>query len=136
MINSPGEIKMYSGKIMELFTKPQFVGVIDDASGKGSVGNPTCGDIMEVYVKIEEKDGKEIISDVKYKTFGCVAAVASTEALCHIIKGKTVEEALAVTKQDIIDFMGGKVPAVKIHCSILASDGLKKAIDDYRNKSK
>ena len=125
---------MYSQKVMDLFTKPKFVGELKDHNGKGTVGNPTCGDIMEIYIKVEKKDGKEIITDIRYKTYGCVAAVASTEALCNIVKGMEVEKALKVTRQDIIDFMGGEVPAVKVHCSILASDGLKKAIEEYRKK--
>lgn len=125
---------MYSKKILQFFQHPKFAGEIKDPDGTGRVGNMKCGDIMEIYLKVEKKNGKEIIKDVKYKTFGCVAAIASTEALCTMIKGKTLDEALKIKKEDIIKFMGGEVPPIKIHCSILASEALKKAIDDYRKK--
>jgi len=125
---------MYSEKTLQLFKNPKFVGKIKDYSGKGTVGNARCGDIMEVFIKVERKEGKEIIKDIRYHTFGCVAAIASTEALCYIVKGKTIDEALKVSKKDIIEFMGGNVPAVKVHCSVLASEALKKAIDDYEKK--
>lgn len=115
---------------MELFMKPHNVGEIKDADGIGKVGNVVCGDLMWVYIKVKDKK----IADIKYKTLGCVAAIASSEALCSIVKGKTIDQALKITKTDIIKFMGGKIPAVKIHCSILASEALKKAIDNYRNK--
>lgn len=120
----------YSKKVMELFMKPHNVGEIKDADGIGKVGNVVCGDLMWVYIKVKDKK----IADIKYKTLGCVAAIASSEALCSIVKGKTIDQALKITKTDIIKFMGGKIPAVKIHCSILASEALKKAIDNYRNK--
>jgi len=125
---------VYSKKILQFFQHPKFAGEIKDPDGTGRVGNMKCGDIMEIYLKVEKKNGKEIIKDVKYKTFGCVAAIASTEALCTMIKGKTLDEALKIKKEDIIKFMGGEVPPIKIHCSILASEALKKAIDDYRKK--
>ena len=121
---------MYSEKVMDMFTNPKSMGEIKDYSGKGRVGNMQCGDIMEVYIKVEN----EVIKDVKFKTFGCVAAIASSEALCAVIKGKTVDEALKVTKEEIIESMGGDIPPVKIHCSILASEGLEKAVEDYRKK--
>lgn len=127
---------MYSKKLIELFKNPKFVGEIKDYSGKGMVGNPQCGDVMEVFIKVKKKDGKEIIKDIKYRTFGCVAAIASTEALCSIVKGKTIDEALKVSKKDIIGFMGGEIPAVKVHCSVLASEALKKAIEEYEKKKK
>lgn len=125
---------MYSKKTLQLFKNPKFVGEIKNYSGKGKVGNIICGDIMEVFIKVNKKDNKEIIKDIKYRTFGCVAAIASTEALCNIVKGKTIDEALKVSKKDIIKFMGGEIPTVKVHCSVLASEALKKAIKDYRKK--
>lgn len=125
---------MYSKKILDLFQHPKFAGEIKDSDGTGRVGNMRCGDIMEIYLKIEKKNGKGIIKDIKYKTFGCVAAIASTEALCAMIKGKTIDEALKIKKEDIVNFMGGEIPPIKVHCSVLASDALKKAVDDYKKK--
>ena len=125
---------MYTEKVMELFCKPKFMGEIKDYSGKGKVGNPKCGDVMEVYIKVKKENDVEIIDEIKFRTFGCVAAIASSEALCAYVKGKTVDEALKITKEDIIGYMGGTIPPLKVHCSILASDGLKKAVEDYRKR--
>jgi len=122
---------MYSKKILERFQKPKFAGEIKKADVVGEVGNVKCGDIMRVYLKI--KDGK--IQDIKFKTYGCVAAIASTDYLCEIVKGKALDKALKVTNKDIVKKMG-KVPAIKLHCSILAQNALKKAIEDYRKKNK
>ena len=121
-------MSMYAQKVMEFFKNPKHVGVIKNADAVGEVGNMKCGDIMKLYLKI--KDGK--IAKVRFETFGCVAAIASTEALCRIIEGKKIEDALKVTKKDVIKEMGGDVPAVKIHCSILAKEALEKAIKNYK----
>lgn len=122
---------MYSKKIMELFRKPKNVGEIKNPSGKGKVGNPRCGDIMEVYIKV--KDNK--IINAKFKTFGCVAAIAASDALCEMIKGKTIEEAKKITNQDIVDYLHG-MPQIKVHCSVLGKQALDKAIKDYESKKK
>ncbi|MFH0752548.1 MAG: iron-sulfur cluster assembly scaffold protein [archaeon] len=121
--------KEYTKKVIEIFKKPKFVGEIKNPSGVGEVGNAVCGDMMTVYIKV--KDNK--ITDIKFKTFGCVAAIASSEALCALAKGKTIEKALKITSQDIADYLGG-LPNVKHHCSILGSSALKKAIEDYKKK--
>jgi nitrogen fixation NifU-like protein len=123
---------MYSEKVMDHFKNPKNVGEIADASGVGEVGNPACGDVMHVSVKI--KDNK--IVDAKFKTFGCCAAIAASDAICELVKGKTVEEALNMTKQDVIDFLGGELPQLKVHCSVLGIDSLKAAIKDYQSKNK
>jgi len=120
---------MYSKKILERFQKPKFAGEIKKADVVGEVGNVKCGDIMRIYLKI--KDGK--VKDIKFKTYGCVAAIASTDYLCEIVKGKTLDGALKVTSKDVVKKMG-KVPAIKLHCSVLAQDALKKAIEKYRKK--
>ena len=122
---------MYSEEVMERFKNPKYVGEIKNADGVGEEGNLKCGDIMRVYIKVE--DGK--ISDIKFNTYGCVAAIASSDYLCEIAKGKTLEEAEKITSKDVVDHMG-KVPAIKVHCSVLAQDALKKAIEDYRKKAK
>jgi len=120
---------MYNETVMDHFTNPRNVGVIEDADGIGEVGNVKCGDIMKIYIKVEN----EVITDIKFKTFGCGSAIASSSIATEIIKGKTVDEALAVTNQDVINALGG-LPAVKIHCSVLAEQALKKAIYNYAAK--
>ncbi len=117
---------MYTQKIMEMFQNPKNVGAIRGASGIGKVGNPVCGDIMNVYLKIE--DG--VIVDAKFKTFGCVAAIVSSSVACELIKGKTIEEAKQITNKQVLD-MVGPLPANKIHCSILAEEAIGEAIKDY-----
>ncbi len=119
----------YNEKVIEHYANPRNVGEIVDASGVGEVGNPVCGDIMRMYLKIE--DG--VIVDVKFKTFGCGAAIASSSVSTEMIKGKTVEEALKLTNKDVINELGG-LPPVKIHCSVLAEEAIKKAIADYYKK--
>lgn len=123
---------LYSKKVMELFKSPKNIGEIKNADAVGKVGNPVCGDVMWIYLKIDKKG---IIKDAKVKTFGCVAAIATSSVLTEMIKGKTLEEAEKITKQDVADTLGG-LPKQKIHCSVLAVDALKKAIDDYRKKRK
>ena len=120
---------MYSDKVMDHFKSPRNMGEIEDADGVGVVGNPTCGDVMNIYIKV--KDGR--LEDVKFKTFGCGAAVATSSMITEIARGKTLDEALEITRNDVAEALDG-LPPVKMHCSNLASDGLKAAIEDYRKK--
>lgn len=120
---------MYSEKVMDHFTNPRNVGEIEDASGVGEVGNPTCGDIMRISIKVND-DG--IIEDVKFKTFGCGAAVATSSMVTEMVKGKTLDEALQITNKQVAEELGGLPPA-KMHCSNLAADALHKAIQNYKN---
>ncbi|MFC1697238.1 iron-sulfur cluster assembly scaffold protein [Nanoarchaeota archaeon] len=124
---------MYSEKVMEYFKNPKNMGEIENADGVGKVGNPTCGDMMYVYIKVEKKNGGEVIVDCKVKTFGCVAAIATSSVVTELAIGKTLEEAKKIDKQDVADYLGG-LPPQKFHCSILAVDGLRKAIEDYKSK--
>ena len=120
---------MYSEKVMEHFRNPRNVGEIPDADGVGTVGNPVCGDMMTIFIKV--KDGK--IEDIKFKTFGCGAAVATSSMVTELAKGKTLEEAMKITRADVADQLGG-LPPIKMHCSNLAADALHSAIEDYRKK--
>ena len=120
---------LYSDKVMDHFMNPRNVGEIADADGVGEVGNAKCGDIMKMYLKI--KDGK--IDDVKFETFGCASAIASSSMATELIKGKTIDEALAVTNQQVVDELDG-LPAHKLHCSVLAEEAVKSAIEDYYDK--
>ena len=122
---------MYSKKVMDYFMNPRNMGEIEDASGVGTVGNAKCGDIMRMYLKIDE-DG--IIRDVKFKTFGCGAAVATSSMATELIKGKTVEEALKITNKAVAEALDG-LPPIKMHCSNLAEQAIKAAIEDYRKKN-
>ena len=117
----------YSEKVMEHFSNPKNVGEIEDANGVGTVGNAKCGDIMKMYLKIDEN---EIITDVKFKTFGCGAAIATSSMATEMIKGKSINEALTLTNKAVVEALGG-LPAVKIHCSVLAEEAVKSAIADY-----
>lgn len=120
---------MYSEKVMDHFSNPRNVGEIEDADGVGTEGNPTCGDLMTIYIKVE--DG--IITDIKFKTFGCAAAIATSSMITEMALGKTIEEALKITRNDVADELEG-LPPVKMHCSNLAADALRAAIEDYRKK--
>jgi len=120
----------YSTKVMEHFANPRNVGEIPDADGIGDVGNPVCGDIMRMYIKVE--DGR--IIDAKFKTFGCGAAIATSSMATELVKGKTIEEALELTNKAVAEALGG-LPPVKMHCSVLAEEALHKAIDDYLTKT-
>lgn len=120
---------MYNEKVMDVFRNPKNVGEIENADGIGTVGNETCGDIMQITLKIEN----DIIVDAKFKTFGCAAAIATSSTATEMIKGMTIEDALKVTNKKVIETLGG-LPAQKIHCSVLAEEAIKKAIDDYRSK--
>ena len=122
---------MYNEKVMEAFKNPKNVGEIENASGVGTVGNASCGDIMQISLKIEN----DIIVDAKFKTFGCAAAIATSSTATDMIIGMTVEEALKVTNKKVIECLGG-LPSQKIHCSVLAEEAIKKAIEDYRAKQK
>ena len=120
---------MYSEKVLDHFRNPRNVGEIEDPDGVGTVGNPVCGDVMSIYIKVND----DKISDIKFKTFGCGAAIATTSMTTELAKGKTLDEALEITRQDVADELGG-LPPVKMHCSNLAADALHKAIEDYRKK--
>lgn len=122
---------MYSDRVMDHFTNPRNVGDMADADGVGQEGNPTCGDAMKIYIKV--KDGR--IVDAKFKTFGCGAAIAVSSMVTEMVKGKTLDEALAISKEAVANELGG-LPPQKMHCSMLGSDALKKAIEDYRSKQK
>jgi len=120
---------VYSDKVMEHFANPRNVGEIVDADGIGKVGNPQCGDVMWLYIKVKDN----IITDIKFKTFGCGAAIATSSMITELARGKTIEEAKKISRSDVADELGG-LPAVKMHCSNLAADALKEAIKDYEAK--
>ena len=120
---------MYSEKVMEHFSNPRNVGEIEDADGVGTVGNPVCGDLMTIYIKIKDN----IIEDIKFKTFGCGAAIATSSMVTEMAMGKTIEEALEITRNDVANELEG-LPPVKMHCSNLAADALQAAIEDYKKK--
>jgi nitrogen fixation NifU-like protein len=122
---------MYSEKVMEHFKNPRNMGEIPDADGVGTVGNPVCGDLMTIYIKV--KDNRLV--DIKFKTFGCGAAIATTSMTTELAMGKTLEEAIKITRGDVADSLGG-LPPVKMHCSNLASDALRAAIEDYYKRRK
>ena len=124
----------YSDKVMEIFRHPKNMGKIKNADAIGKVGNFSCGDMMYLYLKIEKKDGIEFIKDAKVETYGCVAAVSTSSVLTDMIIGKTLKQAMAVTKQDIVDILNG-LPKIKIHCSVLAIDALKEAVYDYYKRN-
>lgn len=119
----------YSEKVMEHFLNPRNVGEIPDASGIGTVGNPICGDIMKMFLKIEN----DVIVDVKFKTFGCGAAISTSSMVTEMVKGKTVEEALKISNKAVAEALGG-LPPVKMHCSVLAEQALRSALADYYKK--
>lgn len=120
---------MYTEKVMEHFRKPRNMGEMPDADGVGTVGNPVCGDLMTIYIKV--KDNR--IADIKFKTFGCGAAIATSSMITELAKGKTLEEAMKITRSDVAESLGG-LPPIKMHCSNLAADGLHAAIEDYFKK--
>jgi nitrogen fixation NifU-like protein len=120
---------MYSKEVMDHFMNPRNVGEIPDADGIGVEGNPTCGDVMKLFIKVKD----EKIEDIKFQTFGCGAAIAVSSMITEMAKGKTLDEAEKITKQDVSDKLGG-LPPQKMHCSNLGADALKKAIEDYRKK--
>lgn len=119
----------YSDLVMEHFMHPRNVGTIEDADGIGREGNPVCGDLMEMYIKVDD----DHISDVKFRTFGCGAAIATSSIATEMIKGKLLSEAMTLTNKAIAEALGG-LPPIKMHCSVLAADALKRAIEDYYEK--
>jgi nitrogen fixation NifU-like protein len=122
---------MYSPKVMDHFTNPRNVGEMSDADGVGMEGNPTCGDAMQLFIKVEN----DRIVDAKFRTFGCGAAIAVSSMITEMVKGKTLDEALNISKETVAHELGG-LPPQKMHCSNLGADALKKAIEDYRSKKK
>ena len=122
---------IYTEKVKDHFFHPRNVGEIKDADGIGTVGNPVCGDVMTIYIKV--KDGR--IADIKFKTYGCAAAIASSSIATEMAKGMTLDEAMKLTRDDVANELGG-LPAIKMHCSNLAADALREAIKDYRKKKK
>ena len=123
----------YTRTVMDHLANPRNVGEIKDADGIGKVGNPKCGDIMYIYIKVGKRNKEEYIEDIKFKTLGCAAAIASSSMTTELAKGKTLEEAEKLSRDDINEALG-KLPAPKYHCSILAADGIKRAIADYHRK--
>ena len=121
---------LYNDKVMDHFMNPHNVGEIENADGTGTYGSPVCGDMMQITLKIED----DVIKDAKFKTFGCGSAIASSSVATDMIIGKTIDEALAITNKQIIDELGG-LPAVKVHCSVLADHAIKSAIYDYAQKN-
>jgi nitrogen fixation NifU-like protein len=126
------KIATYSEKVMDHFMNPRNVGEIEDADGIGEVGNPVCGDLMTFYIKVDDEDR---LSDVKFKTFGCGAAIAVSSMVSEMAKGKTLDEALKISRNDVANQLDG-LPDNKMHCSNLGADALHKAIEDYRSKKK
>ncbi len=120
---------MYSEKVMDHFTNPRNVGEIPDPDGVGTVGNPVCGDLMTVYIKVKDKK----LEDIKFKTFGCGAAIATSSMITELAKGRTIKEAQKITRGDVAESLGG-LPPIKMHCSNLAADALHAAIKDYLKK--
>ncbi|MBQ7985839.1 MAG: Fe-S cluster assembly scaffold protein NifU [Clostridia bacterium] len=123
---------MYSEKVMDHFANPRNVGEIENANAVGQVGNAKCGDIMKIYMDIDEN---EVIKDVKFKTFGCGAAIATSSMATEMVKGKTVEEALQLTNKAVMEALDG-LPPEKVHCSVLAEEAIKAAVDNYRGVEK
>ena len=121
---------LYSEKVMDHFTHPRNVGVIDNADGVGEVGNAKCGDIMKIYLKIDN----DIITDVKFETFGCGSAIASSSMATEMIKGKPIKDAMALTNKAVAEALDG-LPAYKMHCSVLAEEAIKSAIKDYYDRN-
>ena len=121
---------MYSVKVMDQFANPRNTGVIENASGEGTVGNPTCGDLMTIYIDVDDND---IIQDIKFETFGCGAAIATSSMITELAIGMSVDDALQISRNDVADALDG-LPPIKMHCSNLAADALAEAIKDYKSK--
>src|SRR5512144_563841 len=122
-------MEQYSSKVMDHFAHPHNVGEIENADGVGTVGNPGCGDVMRLYIKVEGN----VITEAKFKTFGCGAAIATSSMVTDLVKGKSIKEALTVSNAAVAEALGG-LPKVKMHCSVLAEEALKSALDDYYKK--
>lgn len=126
---------MYSKKVIEHFTRPHNQGVIKNPSGVGMVGNPVCGDLMKIYIKVKkDKAEGEIISDIKFETLGCASAIATSSMVTDMAKGKTLEEAMKISRDSVAESLGG-LPPLKMHCSNLASDALHAAIENYKKNN-
>lgn len=124
----------YSKKVIEHFSKPHNQGKIKNADGVGTVGNPKCGDVMRIYIKVaKDKDKKEFIKDIKFETLGCGAAISTSSMATDLAKGKTLDDALKITNEIVANELGG-LPSIKMHCSNLAADALRKAIEDYKKE--
>jgi len=122
---------IYTEKVLDHFRNPRNMGEMKDPDGVGKVGNPTCGDVMAIYIKVKD----DRIVDIKFQTYGCTAAIASSSIATELVKGKTLDEAMKLSRDDVANELGG-LPAIKMHCSNLASDALHEAIKDYRMKNK
>ena len=120
-------------KITEHFLNPRNVGEIPDADGVGTVGHPSCGDIVRMYIKVESRDGKDTVAQVRFKTFGCTTAIATSSIATELIQGKTIEQALKLTNKEVAAALGD-LPPIKMHCSVLAEDAIKAAVADYLKK--
>lgn len=120
---------MYSKKVIEHFQNPKNMGELEDADAVGEVGNPVCGDVMHIYIKVKD----DVIAEIGWKTMGCAAAIATSSMISELAKGKTLDEAMKITKKDVADALEG-LPPIKMHCSNLAADGLHKAIEEYRKR--
>lgn len=118
---------MYTEKVVDYFMNPRNAGKLEDANAIGEVGNPRCGDVMKIYLKINDQ---EVIEDIKFETFGCAAAIATSSMITEMVKGKTIKEALAINNKDVAEALGGLPPA-KLHCSLLAQEGIEAAVADY-----
>lgn len=124
----------YSSQVLKHFRHPHNFGTLKNPDSIGQVGNPVCGDVMKIYLKIgRDKEGGEIIKNIKFETLGCTAAIATSSVVTDLAKGRTLDSALIITKDDVIKVLG-HLPAIKVHCSLLAVDALKKAIETYRSK--
>jgi nitrogen fixation NifU-like protein len=120
---------------MDHFRNPRNMGEMKDADAIGEYGNPVCGDLMEIYIKVKKKNGKEYIDDISFQTFGCAAAIATSSMITEIAKGKTLDDAAKITRDDVANSLDG-LPPIKLHCSNLAADALKEAIKNYKGKKK
>ena len=124
-----GEFGWYTDRVVDHYQNPRNMGELEEPDGVGMVGNPTCGDMMQIQIRVRG----DRIEDVRFKTFGCGAAIATTSVATELIKGKTIEEALQVTNRDVMEVLGG-LPPVKVHCSLLAEEAIRAAVEDYRSK--
>lgn len=126
---------MYSKKVIEHFTRPHNQGQIKNPDGVGMVGNPVCGDLMKIYIKVKKVKSQEVIKDIKFETLGCASAIATSSMITDLAKGKSLEEAMKITRDDVAKALEG-LPPIKMHCSNLAADGLHAAVEDYRKNKK
>jgi len=126
--------EIYNKEVMKHFLKPKNIGKMQKPDAVGKVGNPVCGDVMYIYLKISKKNRKEYIKDIKFQTMGCIAAIATSSMITELAKGKTLEKAKKITNKDVVKSLGN-LPSLKMHCSNLAADALKKAIEDYKKRA-